>query len=367
MRIIRNYILKEIIPPFFLSLVIVTFAFIVGNIVKLADFVINKGVNPRYVWELFIYLIPKLMGFAIPMSVLTAILLGFGRLSSDNEITAMRASGVNLFRIALPAIIFGLLTSVISVPIQDKIEPIAHYRARMLLKEVGLRHPAAYLEAGTFIKGFKDFILFIHDIDYRKDKAFFRNIRIYQPQKNGPTRTIVAKRGELISQADKNTIQLKLIDGTSEEPNPTNPNHFYKLNFRQYFLTLSLDDSTMRESGKKTKEMTFEELLTQASELELKGVDSTPLVRRFHKRMASAFASFAFVLIGVPMAMTAKRSEKSIGVGLAFVLATVYWLLLALGQVLATKGIMPIWVAMWLANITLTSFGIILIFFWVRR
>lgn len=367
MRILRNYILKEMLPPLVLSLIVITFAFLIGNIVKLADYVINKGVELLYVWRLFIYLIPKLLSYAIPMAVLTATLLAFGRLSSDNEITAIRAAGINLYRISMPAIILGLLLSMLSLPLNDKIVPVAHYKARMLLKEVGLRHPAAYLEAGTFIKGFKDYILFIYDIKYGKDKTVFKNVRIYQPQKDGPTRTIVAKRGELISLPDKNTIKLKLIDGTSEEPNPMNPRHFYKVNFKTYYLSLTLDDSTMQESGKKNKEMTFDELLENASELKKRGINPTPLIRRLHKRIASSFASFAFILIGLPLAITTRRSEKSIGVGLAFGLATIYWLLLAFGQILATKNIFPIWLAMWFGNITLIAIGLTMMHFTMRK
>ncbi len=367
MRILRNYVLKEMLGPLILSLVVITFAFVIGNIVKLADFVINKGVEIGYVGQLFVYLIPRLLTYAVPMSALTATLLAFGRLSSDNEIVAMRANGINLYRISAPVIIIGLLLSVISLPLNDKIVPVAHYRARILLKEVGLRHPAAYLEAGTFIKGFKDYILFIYDIKYNKDKTTFKNIRIYQPQENGPTRTIVAKRGELVTVADKNTIKLKLIEGTSDEPNPMNPRHFYKLNFRTYYLTLTLDDSTMEESGKKNKEMTFDELLASADKLKKKGIDPQPLIRRFHRGIATSFASFAFVLIGIPLAITTRRSEKSIGIGLAFALATIYWLLLALGQILATKNIIPIWLSVWFANIILIFIGLVLMHIAVRK
>lgn len=367
MRILRNYILKEILSPLMLSLIIITFAFLIGNIVKLADYVISKGVEMIYVWRLFICLIPNILSYAIPISVLTATLLAFGRLSSDNEITAMRATGINLYRISIPAIILGLLLSVLSLPLQDKIVPMAHYNARILIKEVGLRYPAAYLEAGTFIRGFKDYILFIYDIKYEKDRTIFKNIRIYQPQKDGPTRTVIAKRGELISLPDKNTVKLRLIDGTSEEPNPMNPKLFYKLNFKTYYITLTLDDSTMEEKGKKNKEMTFDELLKNAEELKKAGIDPTPLIRRLHKRIASSFASLAFILIGIPLAITARRSEKSIGIGLAFGLATIYWLLLAFGQVLATQDMLPIWLAMWFGNITLVTIGLIMMHFVVRR
>lgn len=354
-------------PPLVLSLFLITFAFLVGNLVKLADFVINKGVDLSYVSQIFLYLIPNLLSFSIPMGLLTATLLAFGRLSSDNEITAMRATGINLYKIALPAITLGLIFSLLSIPLNDRIVPRAHYKTRMLIKELGMRKPAAYLEAGTFIRGFKDYILFIYEIKYAKDKTIFANIRIYQPQKDAPTRTIIAKGGELIPLPEKNAVKLKLTDGTIEEPNPTNPKNLYKLNFKTYYLTLFVDDSTMQESGKKTKEMTFEELKANAAELKKSGIDASPVERRLHKRIADSFASLAFVLIGIPLAITTRRSEKSIGFGISLALIVIYWLLAALGQVFVTKNILPIWLATWFGNIVIMGIGIIMMLVTMRK
>lgn len=367
MRILRDYILREMFPPLTLSLVIITMAFLIGNLVKLADFVINKGVELVYVGKIFFFLMPNILSLAIPMGILTATLIAYGRLSSDNEILAMRATGINLYKIAIPAITLGLIFSLLAVPFNDKIVPKAHYKTRMLIKELGLRRPAAYLEAGTFIRGFKDYILFIYEIKYVKDRAIFSNIRIYQPQKDAPTRTIVAKGGELIPLPEKNAIKLKLTDGTIEEPNPTNPKNLYKLNFKEYYLTLFLDDSTMQESGKKTKEMTFDEIRANISELKKSGVDAAPLKRRLHKRIAESFASFAYVLIGIPLAITTRRSEKSIGFGISLALIVIYWLLAALGTVFANNNILPIWLAMWFGNITLIIIGSVMMYITARK
>ncbi len=93
MRILRNYILKELLWPFLLSLVIFNFVLLMGNLIKLAELMVNKGVSIIFVLKLFLFLIPSLLSLTIPMAVLTATLLAFGRLASDNEITSMRASG----------------------------------------------------------------------------------------------------------------------------------------------------------------------------------------------------------------------------------------------------------------------------------
>ena len=103
MRILRNYLLKEFIGPFLLTLGLLSFIMIiVGNLKKIADLVINKGVDFFSVVKIFILLTPYIVTYALPISVLVAILMSLGRLSSDNEIIAIRASGINVFKLISP-------------------------------------------------------------------------------------------------------------------------------------------------------------------------------------------------------------------------------------------------------------------------
>ena len=114
----------------------------------------------------------------------------------------------------------------------------SHFASRKILKEIGIRSPAAYIEAGTFVKDFEGYIIFVHEVKGN----ILKNIRIYQPQENRSTRTITARQGEFISAPERDVIKLKLIDGTSEEPDINNPSHFYKLNFKTYYMTLNAQD-----------------------------------------------------------------------------------------------------------------------------
>ena len=97
MRILRDYILKEFSHSFLLSLVVFTFAFLIGNIIQIANLVINKGVSIVAVFKLLFFMVPWLLSFTFPMASLTSVILTFGRFSSDGELTAMRASGVSLY------------------------------------------------------------------------------------------------------------------------------------------------------------------------------------------------------------------------------------------------------------------------------
>jgi len=228
MRILRNYALREPVVPFILALGVLTCVFLMGNLIQLANLVINKGVSLVTVSQVFLLLIPVLLGYTIPIACLISVVLAFSRFSADNEIMAMRASGVHLNRLLIPLCIVGLTISLFSLILNDRIIPFAHHEQRKLLKNMGVENPTALLEAGIFIHSFDNQILFIHKIDGN----LLTNVTIYQPQEDGPTRTIIAKRGEFTPVPDSDQIKLKLIDGTSDEPNlGSDEDGFYKLNF----------------------------------------------------------------------------------------------------------------------------------------
>jgi len=359
MRILRNYVLKELIGPFFLSIIVFTFVLLVGNLIKLTDLIISRGVDIVSVGRLFFYLLPYLLSYTIPMAMLTSCLLAFGRLASDNEIIAMRASGVRIIRLSIPAIITSLVVSMALIPLNDKLIPRARYVSRSILKDIGIKSPTAAFEAGTFIKAFKEYIIFIHAID----KNVLKNIRIYQPQKNKQTRTVVAERGEIISIPEKHIIRLKLSNGTSDETDPRNPENFCKLNFKTYYMNLNtkgLSDS--HKLDKKAKEMTLDELRSEYAKMKDKQIELEPILTEIHKKISLSFAPLAFVLIGIPIAIKTRRGEKTIGFGLSMGILVMYWLMLAGATALSLKGEVPAWIAMWSPNILLSVGGILI--FW---
>jgi len=358
MKILRNYFLKEFIGPLFLSLGVLTFVMILGNLVKIADLVINKGVDIYSVLKLFLLMMPYLLTYTLPIAALTAALMSLGRMSGDNEIVAIKASGINLFSLILPLLILGIILSLILVVFNDRVIPYAHYAARKTLVEVGIKNPTAALEPGVFINSFEKYILFIYRIDQNK----LSNIRIYEPQgEDKPARTIVAKHGEFIAIPEKMSIKLKLVDGTSDEPDPGKPGNFYKLNFTTYFMTLNLAQTQDKDQiQKKPKDMTIRELKNEIHKLKKENIDPAPLVTQIHEKIALAFSCFVFILLGSSLAIITRRREKSINFGIAFMIIGVYYLLLMGSEALSLQGNVSPLIAMWLPNIILGVIGLIL-------
>ncbi|MFH1996474.1 MAG: LptF/LptG family permease [Candidatus Omnitrophota bacterium] len=359
MRIIRNYILKEVIGTFLLSVIVFTFVLLIGNIVKIADLVINKGVDLISISKMLLCLAPYLLSFTMPMALLTATLLTFGRLSGDSEIIAMRASGISLYQIAFPAVLLGLIFSLLSIPLNDTLLPNAHFLSRRMVKEIGMRRPTAYLEEGTFVRGFGNFVMFIYQIN----KNRLKNIRIYQPQEGGPTRTVIAESGVITPHPETSTVELNLYNGTSEEPSPVDPSIFYKLNFKNYTMTLDLSKQIQSDRiQKKTKEMTIKELQKEIEKNKRESIDSVPLFTEIHKKISLSFSSLIFVLIGIPLGIVSHRSEKSVGFGISLILFLLYWGLLLGGTALAYQGTVPPWLGVWISNIVFFVLGAFLFF-----
>ncbi|MFC1631885.1 LptF/LptG family permease [Candidatus Omnitrophota bacterium] len=356
MKILRKYLLKELFWPFSLSLCILIFIMLMGNMVNLFNMVINKGVSVTLMFKLILLLIPNILSYAIPLAILFATLLTIGRLSADNEIIAIRAGGINLYKLCFPIIIIGLISSLASIPLNDRLKPSALFATRKIVKQIGVKSPAAFLEAGTFIRTFQDYILFIYGIEQNK----LSNIRIYQPQPDGPTRTIIANEGEFLPIPEQDVVKLKLINGSSDEPNPNDPNAFYKLNFKTYYLTLDISGGA-QNLQKKLKDMSIKELRQKIRELRASRIeDTTAVITEINKKLAFSFSPLAFVLVGLPLAIWTRRKEKFVGIGLSIAVFVAYYVLFLVGEVLSIKGFIYPGAGMWLADAVLIFTGIVL-------
>jgi len=237
MRILRNYLLLECIVPFCLALGVLTSVFLLGNLIQLTHLVINKGVSLMIVGKIFMVYIPVLLGFTLPLASLVGVMMALSRLSTDNEIVAVRACGIHLRRLLFPLIIVAGILCLILFLLTDRVIPQAYQKQRNLVKNLGTNNPTALLEPGVFIHSFQNQVIFIHKVTDNK----MSNITIYQPQPGGkPTRTIIANRGEFTPVPGEDKIKLKLMDGISDEQDAKNPNLVYKIKFDTFFMTIDL-------------------------------------------------------------------------------------------------------------------------------
>ena len=361
MKILRNYFLKEFVGPLIMVMCVLGFVMtLVGTVKDIANQVINRGVDILSILKILVLMSPYMFTYALPIALLVATLLSFGRLSSDNEIIAIRANGINLFHLVAPLLVLGLILSMVLVIFNNQISSYAHFAYRKTIIDVGVKNPTAAFEEGVFINSFQKYIIFIYGVDHKNNRL--NNVRIYEPQGEGkPTRTIVAKAGEFVTDQVTHSVKLKLIDGTSDEPDPESPTNFYKLNFKTYFMNLNLMKNKDRKKlEKKPKEMTISELRQEMIKLSKEGIPMGPFITKITEKITLAFSCLVFILLGIPLAIITRRREKSVNLGLAVVIMAVYYPLLIGCEALGIEGVINPGFALWIPNILLGSIGIYL-------
>ncbi|MBF0504049.1 MAG: LptF/LptG family permease [Candidatus Omnitrophica bacterium] len=354
MHILRNYILKECLVPFVLSISVLTSVFLLGYLPQLANKVINDGISLTAMSHIFLYYIPILMGYTLPIACLITVILAFGHMSSENEILAMRASGIHLRRLLVPLFIVGVALSLLVYILNDRIIPAAYDAQTRILQETGSQNPAAMLEPGSFINAFDKYIVFI----YRMENDKLYGVRIYQPQPNKPTRTTIAQEGEFVHVPGRDQLMLKLINGTTDEPDLKNPNNFYKLNFQQSFMYMDLTKKSVR-GEKKSKAMTLRELSHKIEEIRSLFINPAPLLAEYHRRLAWSLSPLLFILLGFPFAAITHRRAKSANLLYALLFAAPYYILSLACQGIASQNVFNPALLMWTPDAVAAAVAII--------
>ncbi len=349
MKIIQRYVLKELLLPCLLCFAVLSFIFMAGYLVKAADMIIGRGVPFTQTLYVILLIIPSIISYTAPMSLLTGVLIVFGSFSQHNEFRAMKASGVHPLKFMLPPLILGLALSVLMFIFNDQIGPPARFEFRRATKRMIMKNPMALIEPGRFIK-LSNNILFLAK---RMEGSEMKEIVAHEGvDTDNPVRTIVAESGKILMSKENSQLEVHLFNGSVSE---SQDKGIQSVQFKTYkFPALNEDD--IRKMGKKKKDMTLAELLVDVSEQSGKK-ERRELWTVFHQRIAFSFASLVFVFIGIPIASIVKRGEVIISFGISMASASVYYILFAIAQAISTRGGLPPVICLWLPNLILIGIG----------
>ena len=215
MRILRSYILRQHLVPFLLGFGVVTFILEMDVLFDYLDLMVNRGVAPAVVAQLFLLSLGYIVALSVPCAVLVAVLMTFGRLSQDNEITALRASGVNLGRVLVGPLTASLVIALGLVVFNNYVLPESNHAFAGLLIDIGRMRPTVKLQEGVFVTDFPGYNLLVKSVNGRTNEM--RGVTLYQFNPGGPPTTIIAKRGFLSYTPDGRTAVLELKDGEIHE------------------------------------------------------------------------------------------------------------------------------------------------------
>ncbi|MBP2681005.1 MAG: permease YjgP/YjgQ family protein, partial [Candidatus Krumholzibacteriota bacterium] len=180
---LERYILRNHIGPFFFSLSLLTFVFIMDFILRYIDLFLTKGVAFHIVLQTFILSLGHMFALIIPMAVLPATLMTFGNFASENEITAMKASGVSLYRMILPGFVAATLLTGGMIYYNNRILPESNHRLLNLLIDIGKKKPTVEIKENVFIDAFEGYKIYVR---HKNDKTGeVRDIQIFESDQKG--------------------------------------------------------------------------------------------------------------------------------------------------------------------------------------
>ncbi len=399
-RLIDRYFIKEFIPPFFFSLFALTFILLMDQLFRLIDLFVRKGISLLIVGQILIYNLPIIISYTTPMAILIAIVMSFGRFSHDNEILALKTSGVSFLKMMrTPAVLVTIIMACLII-FNNYFLPEANHRGRNLMYDIARKKPAIRLPDGVFTNEFPGYTIYIAKKIEKTGEVF--DVTIYDLRNNA---IITAPSGTLRSIEVEDIMQFVLFDGeihqlidntkyqktrfTTQVINiPVNSEFVRKernvrsddeLNLSQLIKNIKTISAEIQKikneidetgynainkytSGELSKTQTIRFQIEQKlSVIKGKIQNQTRYLIELNKKFSLAFACFVFLIIGAPLGYLFKKGGIA-GLLLGILLFSGYYILILTGEEFATRrNFSPFW-AMWLPNLILIIPGLILFY-----
>jgi LPS export ABC transporter permease LptG/LPS export ABC transporter permease LptF len=362
MRTIDRYILRQLAWPFGLGLTVFTFLLIVPELMKYAEEYVSKGVSLWVVARLVVTLLPFSLALTIPMSVLLALLVAFGRLSADREFVALQACGVSLYRLFRPVALVAITSCLATAYVYMVLIPVGNQTFREITFNIVASSAENEVKPRVFFDGFPNVVIYARELP---PTGGWDGVFIADNRGGEGSSVYLARHGRAVVNREAKTVEMVLEDWTRHEADPAGE---YRV-FRGAHMVLNLNPAGMFPAGgiaKGLREMSVPELRDRIESMRQAGASVHTELFELHKRYSIPAACLVFGLIGLALGATNRRDAKLasfvLGVGVIFA----YYLLLWFGQSLVRGQRIPSPMAAWLPNLVLGALGVAL-FRWRDR
>jgi len=378
LKTLHTYLSRQILASLMMTVAVFTFVLLLGNVLKeILNLLINRQASFGLVLEAVGLLVPFVWVFALPMGILTATLLIFGRFSADQELTAVRASGISLLTLVTPVLLLSLLLCGVSAAVNMEIGPRCRMAYTRMLSGLKIDLTAAQLPEGRPIKDFKGFIFYVE----KNRRGVLQDVMVFvlQNETNVVT-TVRAPRGSVEIDNVTRKVRLQLFDARLVA---VNEGRAAPGILEEWSLELDLNPEKKRSLKPKISDMSFTQLREEMLDLEqtmalpaaLRNVPRSQLspeaqefVRRreellstmrfhMHRQVAFSFACFGFALVGIPLGIRVHRRETNIGIFIALILAVIYFGFVLLAQSLDKRPDLMPHLIIWLPNFLFQGAG----------
>ena len=314
MRLLSRYLIREMIMPFIFSLLVITFLLFINFLLRAIDRFLGKGLDLITIFEYLMLNLAWIIALSVPMAILLSTLMTFGRLSEDNEINALRSSGVSFLTIIKPPLLFGVTISMLLIFFNNFILPEMNFNARLLAGDIYRKRPGMNIEPGVFIDDLPDYSMIIGG----KNGEIMSDVRIFSKGKRKSQTSIHSKTGTLTTLSD--AFLLTLQDGEIHEIENKDYSNYRRIVFDIHKILIPADNILLnrRDSSNRTdREMTIPMILKKVTNYEKKlSVVKTRLKGAFHRTLGDSTipSSLETGLQIVEIARDSITSNASLGI-----------------------------------------------------
>ena len=362
LRILDRYVLRELMAPFWLALLLLTFALEIPPILEHGEQLIAEGATWDVVVRVLATLVPQSLGITIPMALLVGILITLGRLSGDREIVAMEACGVSMARLLRPLLLFGLLATAATTYVMIVALPAANQAFREITFKLLMARGETKIKPRIFYTSFPNLVIYVREVT---PGVGWSDVFVTDTSLPDEPKQWLAKTGRLLLSEEKRSVQMVLFKGTWHAAKLNEPEKYETGTFER--TTLMIDPETVfpRQGPMKgLMEMTIAELKKDIAQLRAQNIHPHNQIMAWQKKYSIPVACLAFMLVALGLGVSNRRDGRLasfvLGIGVVFV----YWFLMYISEAIAKGRLFPWWfahLAMWVPNIVVGIWGLVLI------
>lgn len=364
-RVLDRYVFQELLYPFLLGVGLFTFFLTIDRIYSLTDLVVTKGVPFHLVLQLLVYMLPSFLAHTLPMALLVAVLLAAGRLASDLEVVALKASGVSPLRLFAPFLAAAMVVTALTAVLTLAVNPWSNTAFQRQLFKILQSRATTGIKERVFNTAFGQFVIYVEEVS--ASQVGLRGLLVADERDPKLSRIVTARQGRLFTDEANQRITLRLIEGAIHESDTEQPSRYRYTAFGLYDMNLSIETplKSAPRLDKPEKNLPLFELFRTARYLDREGQIAAPYFLEFHKRFAFPAAALVFVLVGFPLGIRAHRGGRGIAVVGSLVILVGYYLMLNSLEGVAMHRRLPPAVAIWTPTLVFSIIGLRLLRFGV--
>lgn len=357
MRVLDRYIIKEQLKIFFLSGFILFSVLMLEKVNFLSTLLLTQNAPAGMVGELLIYISPVFLTLAMPLAVLMSTLMSFSRLSAENEVTAMRASGISLYRLLAPVFFLSVAAGAITLYLTTNLTHKGNLAFRQTVISILHTNFNLDIKERKFYSDFPGMVIHVNENNDGQLKGVF----ISDQRIPGKAKVIESTKGVLIPNPDSEFVTMRLENGVIHT---TMKSKAYRtIAFDQYALSFDLSKRLNEPLEKEIPHLSVPELKARIESLKAEGKPANAEIVALHKKYSIPVGCIVLGLLGAPVGIMTHRRGSAGGFGIGVLLIVSNYFLLMMGQGLGAGGKIPPALAMWAPNVIM---GLIGVYFTIR-